>query len=76
MPAGSADAALVRTLPPGGYTAQVRGAGTTTGLALIELYEVGATPGSTRLVNLSTRTQVGTGLGAPVVGYCITNSVK
>ncbi len=38
---GSADAALLVTLPPGAYTALVRGAGGLTGFALIEGYEVG-----------------------------------
>lgn len=36
----SRDAALVVTLQPGTYTAQVTGAGGTTGVALIEIYEV------------------------------------
>ncbi|MBI4621594.1 MAG: immunoglobulin domain-containing protein [Verrucomicrobia bacterium] len=37
---GLADAALMATLPPGSYTAQVKGAGDATGVALIEVYEV------------------------------------
>ncbi len=37
--AGSRDAALVATLAPGSYTAQVRGADGGTGEALIEIYE-------------------------------------
>jgi hypothetical protein len=36
----STDAALVLTLAPGGYTAHVYGAGTTTGEALVEVYEL------------------------------------
>jgi hypothetical protein len=36
---GSRDAAVLVTLPPGAYTAQVAGAGTTTGVALVEVYE-------------------------------------
>jgi hypothetical protein len=40
LDAGSSDAALLVTLPPGGYTAQVSGVGETTGVALIEIYEV------------------------------------
>ncbi len=34
------DAALLVTLPPGGYTAEVTGAGGATGIALIEAYEL------------------------------------
>lgn len=40
LPAGSRDAALVTTLPAGGYTAIVSGVGGTTGTALVELYVV------------------------------------
>ena len=36
----SADSALLVTLPPGGYTAQVSGFGGDSGVALVELYEV------------------------------------
>ena len=38
--AGSNDAVLLLTLPPGAYTAQVSGVGNTTGVALVEVYEV------------------------------------
>jgi len=37
---GSSDAAVFLTLAPGNYTAQVTGAGNTSGQALIEIYEV------------------------------------
>jgi len=36
----SLDAALLVTLPPGSYTAQVSGVNNTTGIALVEVYEV------------------------------------
>lgn len=39
---GSHDAALVITLPPGTYTAQVSGVDRTTGVALVEVYELPA----------------------------------
>jgi len=42
FPAGSADCAILITLPPGTYTAQVSGANSTTGVALIEVYDVPA----------------------------------
>jgi len=38
--AGSRDATLVVELSPGSYTAQVRGAGATSGEALVEIYEL------------------------------------
>ncbi|MEY2881322.1 MAG: hypothetical protein RLZZ15_3702, partial [Verrucomicrobiota bacterium] len=40
LPAGSRDAALVATLAPGNYTVEVKGVANTTGLALIEVYEL------------------------------------
>ena len=40
LPATSRDSALLVTLSPGSYTAQVSGAGGTTGIALVELYEM------------------------------------
>ena len=38
--AASKDAVLLVTLPPGSYTAQVSGVGGSTGVALIEVYEI------------------------------------
>jgi hypothetical protein len=40
LPAGSPDCALVASLPPGAYTANVSGVNGTTGVALVEIYEV------------------------------------
>ncbi|HWA08315.1 MAG TPA: hypothetical protein VG838_02495 [Opitutaceae bacterium] len=40
LPAGSTDSALVLTLPPGAYTAQVNGFNATTGIGLVEIYEL------------------------------------
>ena len=37
---GSADCAMLVTLPPGSYTAEVAGVGGSTGIALVEIYEV------------------------------------
>ncbi len=40
LPAASRDAALVATLQPGSYTVEVSGVGGTTGVAIVEVYEV------------------------------------
>ncbi len=40
LPLGSADSAMVVTLPPGAYTAQISGAHGITGVALVEVYVV------------------------------------
>jgi sugar lactone lactonase YvrE len=70
--AGSADCALILTLPAGGYTAQVSGVGGTTGVALAEVYEMSST--GTRLSNLSVRAQVGTGDDVVIPGFYISGS--
>jgi len=40
LPVGSGDSAFVVTLPPGAYSAEVSGVGSTTGVGLVEIYEV------------------------------------
>jgi hypothetical protein len=40
LPRGSNDSALLLTLPPGAYTAQVTGRNQSQGVALVEVYEV------------------------------------
>jgi hypothetical protein len=40
LPAASADSALLVTLPAGTYTAEVSGANNSSGIALVEVYEV------------------------------------
>lgn len=53
MPTDDHEPAIVATLPPGNYTAITRGAGNTTGIALIEIYDLDQPPqadGSTLFV--------------------------
>jgi len=71
----SHDSALLGTLSAGAYTAQIAGQGGDTGVALAEVYD--ATPAgaytqtSPRLVNISTRVQVGTGGSILIAGFVI-----
>jgi hypothetical protein len=59
-PDGSADCALLATVEAGAaYTATISGVGDTTGVALVEVYEIGS--GTARMSALSCRAQVGTG---------------
>lgn len=72
--AGSKDAALVATLPPGSYTAQVNGAANGTGVALVEVYDADpddATALTRKLVNLSSRSRVGTGSNIMIAGFAV-----
>jgi len=71
---GSPDSALEVTPPVGGYTAQISGVGGATGIALAEVYDVDAYNPATRLVNLSTRAQVGTGSNILIGGFVIGGS--
>ncbi len=68
---GSNDSALVATLPPGAYTAEVSGVGTDTGISLVEAYDLSTyTPfTSNRLINVSTRANVGTGANNLIGGF-------
>jgi hypothetical protein len=63
------EAAIVATLAPGTYTAVVRGAGNATGVALIEGYDLDGN--ATRLVNISTRGQVGLNEDALIGGLIV-----
>lgn len=40
LPTSSKDSAILVTLPPGAYTAQVNGAGGSDGIVLLEVYEM------------------------------------
>jgi len=71
--AGSKDADIVTTLPPGTYTAQVLGAGgaSDSGISLLEVYEVGPTAASSHLMNISSRLFVGTGAHIATAGFIV-----
>jgi hypothetical protein len=69
---GSADSAVIISVPAGGYTVKISGVGNTTGVALAEIYEVSST--GTRLVNVSTRAQVGTGANIIIPGFVISGT--
>jgi hypothetical protein len=69
----SLDAALVRSMPGGGYTAQITGAAGT-GIALAEIYDTAPATGA-RLVNVSARAQVGTGSGILIAGFSVSGNV-
>lgn len=71
--AGSSDAAVVTTLAPGNYSAIVSGRTPESGVALVEVYDTGQTDGAAepRLVNLSSRGQVGTADDTVIAGFVI-----
>lgn len=72
---GSPDESVILTTVPSNtsgaaYTAVMRGANNTTGLGVVEVYDLDHGPGST-LLNISTRGQVGTDPNALIGGFIL-----
>jgi len=72
LPEGGKDAALLVSLPPGAYTALLRGTGIGTGVGLVEVYDLDQA-GSAHLSNLSARALVNPE-GQLVAGYVVSGS--
>jgi hypothetical protein len=62
------ESAIVMTLPPGAYTAILSGTNATTGVALVEVYDLDLTAAS-KLANISTRGLVQTGTNVMIGGF-------
>ena len=69
-PTNDKESAIIQTLAPGTYTAKVAGAGSVTGIALIELYDLQSFSSST-LANISTRGRVNQGENVLIAGYIV-----
>ncbi len=66
----NADSAIRIALAPGAYTATMSSAnGTTTGIGLMEVYDLTVGAGGQRLTNLSSRGPVGNGANALLAGF-------
>ena len=72
----SKDAALLVSLAPGVYSAQITGASGDTGIALAELYDADGTYATGQLTNVSARAQVGTGNGVLIAGFVISGTTN
>jgi hypothetical protein len=74
-PTNDLESAIDATLPPGAYTAIVRGnTGTPpAGIALFEVYDLD-TAATSQLANLSTRAFVGTGSNVVIAGFVLGNN--
>ena len=64
-------AAVVANLAPGAYTVVVRGANSTEGISLAEVYEIPRPGGTSKLTNVSGRSFVGTGDNALISGFIV-----
>jgi hypothetical protein len=69
-PAGNLEAAMAPVLNAGAYTVVLRGANNTTGLGLIEVFDIDMRNGS-KLANLSTRASVGIGDNVLIGGLIV-----
>jgi plastocyanin len=69
-PADPSESAIIAELPAGNYTAIVRGAGNSTGVALVEVYDLNS--GTTSILgNISTRAFVQTGDNVMIGGFIV-----
>jgi hypothetical protein len=71
-PSNNLESAIDANLSPGAYTAVVRGNNNTTGVALIEVYDLSQTVPS-KLANISTRAFVSTGDDIVIAGFILGN---
>jgi hypothetical protein len=69
-PRDNRESAMIQTLSPAAYTAIVRGAGNTSGIALVEVYDVDPNENS-KLANISTRGLVGVGDNVMIGGFIV-----
>lgn len=72
-PANELESAIIATLAPGAYTAIVTGAGNTSGVGLVEVYDLNHGVDS-KLANLSTRATVSTGDNIVIAGFMLGRS--
>ncbi len=68
-PASGKESLITATLPPGSYTAILRGVNGETGVGLFELFDLD--PASSRISNISTRGDVGIGNDIMIGGFII-----
>jgi len=69
-PANPLESAILRSLAPGAYTAIVRGVSNTSGIALVEAYDLDSA-GSSKFANISARALVQTGDNVLIGGFIV-----
>jgi hypothetical protein len=72
-PTNTLESAIDATLTPGAYTGVVRGNGGTSGIGLVEVYDLSQAVLS-KLANISTRALVGTGNDIVIAGFILGNT--
>jgi len=74
-PSRAAEAAIVRTLAPGNYTAVVRGKNDSVGVGLVEVYDL-AQGAQSELANISSRGFVDTGENVLIGGFIVSGNAR
>ncbi|HKP05111.1 MAG TPA: delta-60 repeat domain-containing protein [Chthoniobacterales bacterium] len=69
QPTNDIESAMLATLNPGAYTAILKGNNNTSGVGLVEVYDLGS--GASQLGNISTRAFVGTGDNVVIGGFIL-----
>jgi hypothetical protein len=72
-PTDNLESAILATLAPGAYTGIVKGKNNTSGVGLIEIYDLNQ-GGASRLANLSTRAFVSTGSDIVIAGFLLSEN--
>ena len=72
-PKNDAESALIATLAPGNYTAQIRGANNTTGIGVAEAFDL-SLASAAKLANVSTRGFVQIGDNLMIGGFIVVNN--
>jgi uncharacterized protein (DUF1800 family) len=73
--ANDLESALIATINPGAYTVVVKGANNSTGVGLMEIYDLDPDGSPARLANLSTRGNVLTGDNVMIGGFIVRGDV-
>jgi glucose/arabinose dehydrogenase len=73
-PSNDLESAIVITLQPGTYTAVIKGQNNTSGVGLLEVYDLDTDVGS-RLGNVSGRASVQTGANVLIAGFIVGNNI-
>jgi len=71
-PTNNLESAISANLAPGGYTAIVKGKNNSSGVALVEVYDLQQSVG--KLANISTRAFVSTGSNVVIAGFILGNN--
>jgi sugar lactone lactonase YvrE len=71
LDAAGADAAILTTLAPGNYTAQVSGLAGSAGIALIEVYDLSTAAAGQKMLNIATRASAGSGDNTLIAGFVV-----